>query len=118
MTFAATGNYEAVTVQSGPFTVAQRRITATWKGLDTVYSLGLPQSPEIAGLVGVVPADQGKVTVLTQTTEQTDAGSYPGAHCPAFGREKPQLPPWKRYGHLCDPSGGGSLPVVGKQPPL
>ena len=77
MTFSATGNYEAVTVQSGPFTVAQRRITATWKGLDTVYN-GLPQSPEIAGLVGVVPADQGKVTVLTQTTEQTDAGSYPG----------------------------------------
>lgn len=53
VTFAATGNYEAVTVQSGPFTVAQRRITATWKGLDTVYN-GLPQSPEIAGLVGVV----------------------------------------------------------------
>lgn len=77
VTFAATGNYEAVTVQSGPFTVAQRRITATWKGLDTIYN-GLPQSPEIAGLVGVVPADQGKVTVLTQTTEQTDAGSYPG----------------------------------------
>lgn len=41
MTFAATGNYEAVTVQSGPFTVAQRRITATWKGLDIVYN-GFP----------------------------------------------------------------------------
>ena len=53
--FAATGNYQAVTEQA-EFTVEQRPLSLTWNRLDVVYS-GAAQAPEIAGLVGVLPAD-------------------------------------------------------------
>lgn len=76
VTFAATRNYQAAAAQA-EFEIKPRRITATWNGLDTVYT-GLPQAPEIAGLIGVTEADSGKVAASARENSRTDAGTYSG----------------------------------------
>lgn len=72
--FAATNNYRQVTKQAG-FTVEKRGITVTWNRLDAVYN-GAAQAPEIAGLVGVLAADAGRVEASAAHGAQTAAGTY------------------------------------------
>lgn len=72
--FAATGNYLAVEKQAA-FAIEKRGISATWNGLDLVYS-ATAQAPEIAGLIGVLPEDAAEVAASALASAGTDAGSY------------------------------------------
>ena len=57
------------------FTIETRELTATWNSLDMVYN-GAAQAPRIAGLIGVLEADAGKVQASADDSAQTAAGSY------------------------------------------
>lgn len=83
-TFAATENYEAVTVGSAEFTVAPKPIMAQWKETSQLYD-GAAKSPALT-TVGAEEADQSDVYAQLTGGGKTDAGSYAVTAALAGGR--------------------------------